>query len=135
MNVRALALLVSAAVVPGSMASTIDIPEELQQCRSLTDREQRLACFDVLAFRHSPPRFAGRHGATTEAFVTTGPQRLRYQSDGAIFVMYLRDAEGGVLQNITLPGGGEDSYRIDKAGTYSLQVNGSETWRIWIDPP
>ncbi|WP_028475075.1 hypothetical protein [Nevskia ramosa] len=133
MKVRAFALAFMVSV--SAAASTIDIPEELQQCRSLSDREQRLACFDVLAFRHSPPRFAGRHGATTEAFVTTGPQRLRYQSDGAIFVMYLRDAEGAVLQNITLPGGGEDSYRIDKAGTYSLQVNGSETWRIWIDPP
>ncbi|WP_273454580.1 hypothetical protein [Nevskia ramosa] len=133
MKVRAFALAFMVSV--SAAASTIDIPEELQQCRSLSDREQRLACFDVLAFRHSPPRFAGRHGATTEAFVTTGPQRLRYQSDGAIFVMYLRDAEGAVLQNITLPGGGEDSYRIDRAGTYSLQVNGSETWRIWIDPP
>jgi len=132
-KVRAFALAFMVSV--SAAASTIDIPEELQQCRSLSDREQRLACFDVLAFRHSPPRFAGRHGATTEAFVTTGPQRLRYQSDGAIFVMYLRDAEGAVLQNITLPGGGEDSYWIDKAGTYSLQVNGSETWRIWIDPP
>ncbi|WP_295681164.1 hypothetical protein [uncultured Nevskia sp.] len=134
MNVRTLALL-PALLIATVAASSIDIPNELQQCRRLSDLERRLACFDVLAFRHSPPRFAGRHGATTEAFITTGPQRLRYQSDGAIFVMYLRDAEGGVLQNITLPGGGEDSYRIDKAGTYSLQVNGSETWRIWIDPP
>ena len=123
------------AITSEAAASSIDIPSELQGCRTLVDGDQRLACFDVLATRHSPPRFEGRHGATTEAFAVTAPQRLRYQSDGAIFVMYLRDAQGQVLQNLVLHGGGEDSYAIDTPGTYSLQVNGSETWRIWLDAP
>lgn len=126
------ALLLAAAAAVS--ASSIDIPNELQGCRAIDDRDQRLACFDGMAIRHSPPRFAGRHGATTEAFTVAAPQRLRYQSDGAIFVMYLRDAQGQVLQNLVLHGGGEDSYAIDTPGTYSLQVNGSETWRIWLDP-
>ncbi|WP_293372088.1 hypothetical protein [Nevskia sp.] len=116
-------------------ASSIDIPNELQHCLSVVDHHQRLACFDGLAARHSPPRFAGRHGATTEAFTIATAQRLRYQSDGAIFVMYLRDASGEVAQNLVLHGGGEDSYLIGKPGTYSLQVNGSETWRIWLEAP
>ena len=122
------------AITSEAAASSIDIPSELQGCRKLVDGDQRLACFDMLAIRHSPPRFEGRHGATTEAFMVAAPQRLRYQSDGAIFVMYLRDAQGQVLQNLVLHGGGEDSYAIDTPGTYSLQVNGSETWRIWLDP-
>ena len=116
-------------------AGSINIPSELQRCRQIGDREQRLSCFDGLAIRHSPPRFAGRHSVSTEPFVTDGPAQLRFQSDGAIFVMYLRDAHGGVVQNLTLPGGGEDTYRIERAGTYSLQVNGSETWRIWLETP
>lgn len=129
-----IALLMSTAA--GELAaSSIDIPNELQGCRKLADRDQRLACFDGLAIRHSPPRFAGRHGATTDVFTIESPQRLRYQSDGAIFVMYLRDADGKVAQNIVLHGGGEDSYAIEKPGTYSLQVNGSETWRIWLEAP
>ena len=129
---RVIALL--ALTAAGELAaSSIDIPKELQGCRKLADRDQRLACFDGLAIRHSPPRFAGRHGATTDAFTIASPQRLRYQSDGAIFVMYLRDADGKVAQNIVLHGGGEDSYAIEKPGTYFLQVNGSETWRIWLE--
>ena len=123
------------AITSEAAASSIDIPSELQECRKLADGDQRLACFDMLAIRHSPPRFQGRHGATTEAFSVSAPQRLRYQSDGAIFVMYLRDAQGEVLQNLVLHGGGEDSYVIDMTGTYSLQINGSETWRIWLDAP
>ncbi len=49
--------------------------------------------------------------------------------------MYLRDGDGKVAQNIVLHGGGEDIYLIEKPGTYSLQVNGSETWRIWLEAP
>lgn len=123
------------AAASAASAGSIDIPNELQGCRAIADRDARLACFDGLAIRHSPPRFAGRHGATTEAFTIGAPQRLRYQSDGAIFVMYLRDGDGKVAQNIVLHGGGEDVYLIAQPGTYSLQVNGSETWRIWLETP
>jgi len=133
--VRRFPILVPLVVSIAASASSIDIPNELQGCRKMSDRDQRLACFDGLAVRHSPPRFAGRHGATTDVFTITAPQQLRYQSDGAIFVMYLRDADGGVVQNIVLHGGGEDRYRIAKPGSYSLQVNGSETWRIWLEAP
>jgi len=132
-GLRTLALLL--AITQRAAAGSIDIPGELQACRALVDPAPRLLCFDALAVRHSPPRFAGRHGVTTEPFTIAGPQRLRYQSDGAIFVMYLRDGDGKVAQNIVLHGGGEDVYLIEKPGTYSLQVNGSETWRIWLERP
>jgi hypothetical protein len=26
------------------------------------------------------------------------------------------------------------TFLIEKPGTYSLQINGSETWRVWLDP-
>lgn len=131
---RAAALAASLAAGLAT-AGGIDIPTELQGCRQIADRNERLVCFDGLASRHSPPRYAGRHGATTDAFTIDAPQQLRYQSDGAIFVMYLRDADGRVVQNLVLHGGGEDRYRIDASGTYSLQINGSETWRIWVEAP
>lgn len=70
----------------------------------------------------------------TEAFEITRPTELRYQSDGVIFVLYLRDAKGEVLQNLHIGGGGDASYLIEKPGTYSLQINGSESWRVWLDP-
>ncbi len=127
------ALLLSSLPI-AAMAGSIDIPDELQQCRREGEPELRLDCFDRLAIRHSPPRFAGRLGATTDSFSIDGPQRLRYQSDGTIFVMYLRDAGGSIVQNLILHGGGEDSYRIESAGRYSLQVNGDDSWRIWLEP-
>ncbi len=61
------------------------------------------------------------------------PTRLRYQSDGPIFVLYLKAADGEVLQNLHIGGGGEASYLIEKSGTYFLDVNGSESWRIWLE--
>ncbi len=59
---------------------------------------------------------------------------LRYQSDGPIFVLYLKAPDDTVIQNLHIGGGGEDSYLIDRPGTYYLDVSGSESWRIWLEP-
>jgi len=123
------------AVSIGSVAppALADSMKSLLGCADVIADEARLACFDRAVLDLSPPRFAGRLSEITPPFTIAGPTRLRYQSDGAIFVLYLRDANGGVVQNLHLGGGGEGRYLIEHPGTYSLHVNGSETWRVWLE--
>lgn len=104
------------------------------KCRGTGDGAERLACYDRLAALLAPPRFQGRLTAQTEPFAIEAPMVLRYESDGPIFVLYLKDAAGGIVQNLHIGGGGTATHRIDAPGTYSLQISGSETWRIWLDP-
>lgn len=108
--------------------------DSVRECAAIKADVERLSCFDKAAGKLTAPRFSGRLGLTTEPFEVTRPTRLRYQSDGVIFVLYLKDKDGEVLQNLHIGGGGEDSYLIETAGTYILQINGSESWRIWLEP-
>lgn len=103
-------------------------------CLSIRDDVGRLACFDREARKPVEPRFAGRLSKITEPFSIEQPTLLRYQSDGPIFVLYLKDADGAVVQNLHIGGGGEATYLIEQPGTYFLDVNGSESWRIWLEP-
>lgn len=106
----------------------------IMSCRSIDASEERLACYDSEALKLVPPRFQGRLNLITERFEITEPTRLRYQSDGAIFVLYVKSGNDEVVQNLHIGGGGEDIYVIEKPGTYFLQINGSESWRIWLEP-
>ncbi len=110
------------------------ILQALQICHRMKDVKARLLCFDNLARQNAPPRFAGKLGFKTKPFEINEPHILRYRSEGVIFVLYLFDAKGEVVQNLHIGGGGEDSFLIDKPGIYSLQIDGSATWKIWIDP-
>lgn len=105
----------------------------IQDCRQREDDDARLRCYDRLHLLLEPPTYQGSLSQTTPTFVVETPTIIRYQSDGAIFVMYLQDAEGAIVQNLHLGGGGESRHEINAPGTYRLQVNGSETWRIWIE--
>lgn len=103
-------------------------------CRTIASDVERLACFDREAVRMVPPRWQGRLSLVTERFKVEEPTVLRFASEGVIFVLYLKDDAGEVVQNLHIGGGGEDKYLIDKPGTYFLQINGSEGWRIWLEP-
>ncbi len=131
MSSRHLAL---ALLLPACAAQAEPAGEALSACRRLAPAAERLACYDALAQRQAAPRFSGTRSVVTEPFVLLGPHRLRFSSEGAIFVLYLMDAAGNVIQNLHLGGGGEGSYRIEQPGTYHLRVNGAEGWRIWLDP-
>ncbi len=72
-----------------------------------------------------PARFQGRLTAQTDRSRSRA-HKLRYESDGPIFVLSLKDAAGGIVQNLHIGGGGSATHRIDTPGTYSLQVSGSE---------
>lgn len=106
----------------------------LQACRSIGADAERLACFDREAARLAPPRFSGRLGFVTAPIEIESSTTLRFQSDGAIFVLYLKTADGSVLQNLHIGGGGEATYLIEHPGTYVLDINGSKSWRIWLEP-
>jgi hypothetical protein len=112
----------------------IDVVKALQQCKKIENKNDRLTCFDKLAQRFSPPKFNGRLNRVTEVFTLDKPHRLRYRSYGVIFVLYLRDVEGNVIQNLHLGGTGEDSYLIETPGNYTLKIQGSDRWEIWLEP-
>jgi hypothetical protein len=106
----------------------------VQACLAIAGDSERLRCYDSAARRLAEPRFAGRLSFITERFEILEPTWLRYQSDGAIFVLYLKTNDDEVVQNLHIGGGGEDRYLIEKPGAYFLQINGSEAWRVWLEP-
>ena len=126
--------MLAALSLATAAAAADETAREIAICRALGDGEARLACYDKLATKLAPPRFAGRLTVETEQFQIDRPTVLRFQSDGPIFVMYLRDAQSHIVQNLHIGGGGEDTYLIEKPGTYSLHVNGAESWRVWLEP-
>ncbi len=123
-----------AAAQAGGPAVDTSIRQAFARCRVLEDGHERVRCYDRLSTMLAPPRFEGRLTAQTDLFDITRPTILRYESDGPIFVMYLKDAAGGTVQNLHIGGGGVATFLIETPGTYSLQVSGSESWRIWLDP-
>lgn len=123
----------TAALIPIAAGGT-DVVSALQLCRKMADAEARLACFDASARRFAPPTLKGRLGHVSEVFSLSEPHILRYRSHGVIFVLYLRDGAGNVLQNLHLGGRGEAEYRIEQPGEYSLKIDGSAAWEIWLEP-
>lgn len=111
-----------------------EVAKALSGCRGVANEKERLACYDEIATKFSPPTFSGRLTATTERFTIATPHVLRFESDGPIFVMYLKNDGGEVVQNLHIGGGGQQQYVIEKPGTYFLTISGSETWRIWLEP-
>jgi len=118
------------ACVTWCAAASASTTAGVLDCLSIRDDVGRLTCFDREARKLVEPRFAGRLSKITEPFSIEQPTLLRYQSDGPIFVLYLKDADGAVVQNLHIGGGGEATYLIEQPGTYFLDVNGSESWRI-----
>jgi len=111
-----------------------DLKRAFAECRAIVEQTQKLACYDRIADRLTQPTFQGRLTLQTDVFELDRPTRIRFESDGVIFVMYLKDERGEVLQNLHIGGGGEASHVVEKPGKYSLLINGAETWRVWLEP-
>lgn len=109
--------------------------EAIKGCMNVADGDERLKCFDREIRKLAKPTFEGRLDVVTTPFTIDAPTTMRFQSDGVIFVLYLKTIDDQVVQNLHIGGGGESSYLIEKPGTYFLQVNGAEGWRIWLEPP
>lgn len=133
-RMSAIGLGLTMSLLAAHADATAETNEALRACRDVADDAARLACYDREVARLSTPRFSGRLSRVTDPFEIDGPAELRFQSDGAIFVLYLKSADGEVIQNLHLGGGGESTYRIETPGTYVLDINGSESWRIWLEP-
>jgi hypothetical protein len=133
-RLAALASCAVAAILPNVSAAARSTASGAVECLAVKTDSKRLACYDREVRKLIEPRFSGRLNVVTERFEVKEPTRLRYQSDGAIFVLYVKTGDDDVVQNLHLGGGGEDSYVIEKPGNYFLQVNGSEGWRIWLEP-
>ncbi|WP_395664933.1 hypothetical protein [Methylocella sp.] len=126
------AAFLAAALAPARRAgaATQDADVEtlrgaFRACRAMADAAPRLACYDALQARLERPTFQGRLSETTKPFVVSSPIVIRYQSDGPIFVMYLKDEKGAVVQNLHLGGGGEASFPLATPGIYTLDVTGA----------
>lgn len=120
--------------ISNTSKTNINPANALRYCSSEKDDQKRLICFDLAAKRFSRPTYAGRLGMVTENFTIQKPHFLRFRSQGVIFVLYLRDKNGEVLQNFHIGGSGEDQHLINKSGTYSLKIHGSASWEIWLYP-
>ena len=130
---------ISGAIAVSLLASTVPVHahqelDELRTCLGEADDAKRLACFDREVRKLVKPTFEGRLNVVTDPFTITKPTTLRFQSDGVIFVLYVKTGNDEVVQNLHIGGGGEGTYIISNPGTYFLQINGSENWRIWLDP-
>ncbi|WP_206363486.1 hypothetical protein [Sphingomonas crocodyli] len=127
-------MIALAAALPGAAHAQSDLRAAMAKCRPIADLPSRAACYDRIALEDGGPRWTGRLSFTTEAFTVDRPTLIRFDSEGVIFVMYLKDAAGEVVQNIHHAGAGEGRYLIGQPGTYTLQINGAEGWRIWLEP-
>ncbi len=129
--------VIACAFAPGVRAQGVEVGEirgDFARCRAVVAPMARLACYDAMGGKLEPPRFQGSLADETPPFDVDRPTLLRYQSDGPVFVMYLKNGKGDVVQNLHIGGGGEATYRIAKPGIYSLQISGTDTWRIWVEP-
>jgi hypothetical protein len=107
---------------------------DLSLCAALDRDAERLACYDRLAGRAQMAAFSGKGGGVTPPFTVTAPTLLRFESADAIMVVYLLNADGTVAQNLHKGGVGVGEHLIETPGAYSVQVNASGGWRVWLAP-
>lgn len=127
------ALLAAPALAPARAGD--DLAAGLMACRSESGATARLACYDALGAAPSLYEATGAGSATTPAFDLAAPALLRFESRDAILVLYLLDASGHVVQNLHHAGVGEGTYRIERPGSYHLQIDASGGWRIRVEAP
>lgn len=101
-------------------------------CRGLASDAARLGCYDALPVPEQAAnlRFNGAGSALTAPFDVGTRARLSFTSDDAIFVAYLLDPEGRVVQNLHRGGAGQGEFLIEAPGRYRLQINASGGWRV-----
>ncbi|EAR62089.1 hypothetical protein [Neptuniibacter caesariensis] len=132
-------IALTVTLFPLSASFADPITDAVNECRSIKEPASRLSCYDLLDIAalqlSSTPRFQGKRTVKTDLFSISEPAIIRYQSDGAIFVLAVHNEAGDVVQNLHIGGGGEDQYLLEEPGRYYLRVNGSTTWRIWIEQP
>lgn len=108
----------------------------LRACRALSqDDGARLRCYDALDMRAPAFHLAGHGSALSPPFEVEAHGRLVFESTDVIFVAYLLDAQGRVVQNLHHGGAGTGMFEIAAPGRYQVQINASGGWRVWLEAP
>lgn len=122
----------AALALTGAAAAADGFDDRFLTCRAIGDPAARLACFDALPSPRPEflAEFRGAGSKVTPAFDITSAALLSFTSDDAIFVAYLLDAQGAVVQNLHLGGATSGNFLIREPGRYSLQINASGGWHV-----
>ncbi|MBK4217668.1 hypothetical protein JJJ17_17185 [Paracoccus caeni] len=123
--------LVLAALPAGAQQS--ELAASIAACRLETETAARLQCYDKLPVRDRRMDIKGFGTYITPPFDLSAPMMLNFESMDAVLVVYLLDSEGEVVQNLHQAGVGINQYAIPRPGRYSVQINASGGWRIWLE--
>jgi len=134
-RLRALLTAALAGALPPGTAPAQPFEAAFAACRDLADAAARLTCYDGLRVPGAGLVFRGHGSGVTDVFEVTEPRLLAFESDDAIMVIYLLDAEGRVVQNLHRGGAGGGRYLIETPGAYHVQVNASGGWTITVEVP
>lgn len=130
---RLVALLAAATLGAGPSSAS----EGLSECRKVASDPARLACYDGLPLPDDHDRivFSGSGSKSLPAFHAKAQSVLRFHSDDAVFVAYLLDRHGAVVQNLHHGGRGAGQHLVEAAGSYRLQINAIGGWRVEVVSP
>ncbi|MFT3689827.1 hypothetical protein [Paenirhodobacter sp.] len=128
-----LVILAALGLILAGPARAQALPEALKSCRAVEDTAARLDCYDTLVGALPEIEFRGHGNTILPPFTARAGQMLRFDNSDAIFVAYLLDARGTVVQNLHQGGAGSGSFAIPAAGRYRLQINASGGWRVWLE--
>lgn len=144
----AVSALLAGALVNGSPAwAQTAAPErlagEIAACRMVEDPTERLRCYDAAADADAEAgvvddgrvvlELAGEDDFDSDSFVSPSPWHLRWETEGSIFTVELRDMAGeliGIIGNQI--GRGEDRSPVQAPGEYMLAVRAIGAWQLWV---
>lgn len=126
------ALVLLALAVPLPVAGG---EADLTRCRAIPEPMARLACYDAVELPSDRIALTlkGFGTSLSEVFRAESGAELRFSSDDAIFVAYLLNEAGEVVQNLHHGGAGQGRHVISQPGLYRLQINASGGWVIELD--
>jgi len=129
----------------GEAAAQERLQGELAACRMLEDPTERLRCYDALAGSDAEAgevvaeegavllELAGEDDFDSEGFTAEDVWHLRWESEGSILTVELRDVGGELVAIIgNQIGRGEDRSPEQPPGAYSLAVRAIGAWRLWV---
>lgn len=104
----------------------------LVTCREVISDVERLTCYDRLADTGQGEQFNGQGSGITPTFEVAAPRLMTFESEDAVMVVYLLNAQDEVVQNLHRGGAGGGSFLIETPGQYHVQVNATGRWTIRV---
>jgi len=139
-------LALAVAGAPGAASAEERLAAELAACSMLEDPTERLRCYDALAGSEADAagevavddgamllELAGEDDFDSDGFAAEAPWHLRWESEGSILTVELRDAGGELIDIIgNQIGRGEGRSNDQPPGAYGLAVRAIGAWRLWV---